>query len=138
MRPLLLVFKHSKTFFISNTIIINHHKMKLSILFTLLPFVLHSYASPEPLGVNLTVGPAPFEELKPQVELFTSNRLALGNFSSQAQAAACGVYFCEDPGFTGNCYWGCYPIGVAIYPDTYWVFRITSVGPDPGARVVAN
>jgi len=118
-------------------------KMKLSFLFSILPLALQSYAAdaPEPAAAKLTLGPAPITELRPQVEKFNANRELLGNFtlSAQAQAAAaCGVYLCEHPNFQGQCYWGCYPLGTPIYPDTYWVFRLSSVGPDPGARVVAN
>ena len=116
MRPLLPVFRHPQQFIFKTIIDL---KMKLSILFTLPPFALPSHANPEPLVGSLTVGLAPFEEPKPYMKLFTANRVALGNFSSKAQASACGVYFFENPNFTNNCYWGCYPLGIVIYPDTY-------------------
>jgi len=71
-------------------------------LFTLLLFVVVSYVNPEPLVGSLTVGPAPFEELNPQVKLFTANHASLGNLSSKAQTTICGVYLCENPSFRGQ------------------------------------
>ncbi|KXH34228.1 hypothetical protein CSAL01_07094 [Colletotrichum salicis] len=43
-----------------------------------------------------------------------------------------GVYMCDGQNFSGSCYYGCYPISVGIYPDSYWVSSISSVGPDNG------
>lgn len=43
-----------------------------------------------------------------------------------------GVYLCDGADFSGSCYYGCYPISTGIKPDSYWVGRLVSAGPDQG------
>ncbi|KAM5349716.1 hypothetical protein ACJ41O_006221 [Fusarium nematophilum] len=62
-------------------------------------------------------------ELKPEEEVSELEK---------RQCAACGVYLCAGPDFTGQCYWGCYPPRTLIEIDPYWQLRIASVGPDRG------
>ncbi|EJD54958.1 hypothetical protein AURDEDRAFT_155196 [Auricularia subglabra TFB-10046 SS5] len=73
-------------------------------------------------------GPLPYAELKLAVAQLHH---AEGKRSLDKRLCE-GVYLCAGRDFTGECYWACYPISTAIYPDAYWVPRIESVGPDQG------
>ncbi|EQB51234.1 hypothetical protein CGLO_09234 [Colletotrichum gloeosporioides Cg-14] len=90
--------------------------------------------SPAPSGdaeSYVLAGPLPYEELKAEVAKLKSD--SDSNVARSLNKRICeGVYMCDLDNFGGECYYGCYPISVAIYPDSYWVSRISSVGPDSG------
>ncbi len=57
----------------------------------------------------------------------------VGRGADQLAKRVCeGVYLCDGAGFSGSCYYGCYPISTGIRPDPYWVSRLVSAGPDEG------
>ena len=59
-------------------------------------------------GTHLEIGPLPYAELKAQVEAIhaSNKRDVLTKRTTE------GVYLCDGLNFSGNCYWGAYPIGL--------------------------
>lgn len=103
--------------------------MKFSLsssIIALLAVVAPAITTPVPAPEGTQVGPLPIEELRAAVAEMKLNERDLGKRVSE------GVYMCDGADFSGSCYWGSYPISVAIYPDPYWQTRIVSVGPDQG------
>ncbi|KAL0942898.1 uncharacterized protein CTRU02_200784 [Colletotrichum truncatum] len=81
----------------------------------------------------IITGPLPYEELKAEVANLKNTDES--NAARSLDKRIClGVYLCDGTNFTGECYYACYPVGKGIYPDSYWVSRITSVGPDQGGQ----
>ncbi|GKT44822.1 uncharacterized protein ColSpa_05003 [Colletotrichum spaethianum] len=86
---------------------------------------------PEDAKSYVLAGPLPYGELKTEVAKVKSD--GEPNAARRLNKRICeGVYMCEDQDFSGDCYYGCYPLSKSIYPDSYWVSRISSVGPDNG------
>ncbi|OHE97246.1 hypothetical protein CORC01_07500 [Colletotrichum orchidophilum] len=107
--------------------------MRVSSLLALVSAALVA-AAPSPIPEDaesyVLAGPLPYEELKSEVAKLKSDG---SNAARSLNKRICeGVYMCDGQNFSGSCYYGCYPISVGIYPDSYWVSRISSVGPDSG------
>jgi hypothetical protein len=59
-------------------------------------------------GTHLEIGPLPYAELKAQVEAMHASNKRDGLTKRTTE----GVYLCDGLNFSGNCYWGAYPIGL--------------------------
>ncbi|KAF8462155.1 hypothetical protein BDZ91DRAFT_735345 [Kalaharituber pfeilii] len=82
----------------------------------------------------VVLGPASYEELQKMVaEAKSSGKVIL---DKRQACGKMGVYLCEHANFAGQCYWGAYPGCTKIYPDPYWMIRISSVGPDRGVECI--
>lgn len=58
-------------------------------------------------GTYLELGPLPYDELKAQVEAMHNS----DKRNSIHKRTTEGVYLCDGLNFSGNCYYGAYPIG---------------------------
>lgn len=81
----------------------------------------------------ILAGPLPYTELKAKVATLNIEDRIIASRDLEKRICE-GVYMCDGASFTGSCYFGCYPINDPIFPDPYWVTRISSVGPDQGGR----
>lgn len=59
-------------------------------------------------GTYLEIGPLPYAELTAQVEALHASEKRDARLSKRTTE---GVYLCDGLNFSGNCYYGAYPIG---------------------------